>query len=50
MAEMCGLRLNAKVGALCRGLNIVMDQAVALGVWGARLSFPKSTIRWRWSS
>ncbi len=44
MAEMCGLGLNAKISALCRGLNIDMDQAVALGVWGARLSFPISQL------
>jgi isopropylmalate/homocitrate/citramalate synthase len=44
MAEMCGLGLNAKISALCRGLNTDMDHAVDLGVWGARLSFPISQL------
>lgn len=44
MAEMCGLGLKAKISALCRGLNADMDQAAALGVWGARLSFPISQL------
>lgn len=44
MAEMCGLGLKAKISALCRGINADMDQAVALGVWGARLSFPISQL------
>ena len=44
IAEMCRLGLNAKISALCRGLNADMDQAVALGVWGVRLSFPISQL------
>lgn len=44
MAEMCGLGLKAKISTLCRGLNTDMDQAAALGVWGARLSFPISQL------
>ena len=37
-------RLNAKISVLCRGLNADMDQAAALGVWGARLGFPISLL------
>jgi isopropylmalate/homocitrate/citramalate synthase len=44
MAEMCGLGLKAKISTLCRGLTADMDQAAALGIWGARLSFPISQV------
>lgn len=37
-------RLKAKVSVLCRALEKDIDDAVALGVWGVRLSFPISQI------
>lgn len=44
MTDMVKLGLNAKISALCRGLNADMDQAAGLGVWGVRLSFPISLL------
>ena len=44
IAEMVGLKLDAKISVLCRGLEQDIDQAAALGVWGVRLSFPISPI------
>lgn len=47
MAEMCRLGLKAKISTLCRGINADIDQAVGLGIWGVRLSFPISRIERR---
>jgi isopropylmalate/homocitrate/citramalate synthase len=44
ITDMCQLGLKSKISALCRGINADMDQAAALGVWGARLSFPISLL------
>ena len=44
IADMVGMKLNAKISVLCRGLIADMDLAAALGVWGVRLSFPISVL------
>ncbi len=44
IADMVGMKLNAKISVLCRGLVADMDLAAALGVWGVRLSFPISVL------
>ena len=42
--EICHLGLRARVSVLCRALVTDIDQALSLGVWGVRLSFPVSPI------
>lgn len=44
VAEICRLGLRAKISALCRAMTGDIDQAVSLGVWGVRLSFPISPL------
>lgn len=44
VAEMCQLGLRAKISVLCRAVTGDIDQAVSLGVWGVRLSFPISLL------
>ena len=44
VAEICKLGLRAKISVLCRAMNSEIDQALALGAWGVRLSFPVSTL------
>lgn len=47
-AEICRLGLHAKISALCRAVTSEIDLAVALGVWGVRLSFPVSKLERRY--
>lgn len=44
IADMCRTDLRAKISVLCRGLEVDIDDARKLGVWGVRLSFPVSEI------
>ena len=44
IAEMCQLGLRAKISVLCRAMAADIDQAMAMGVWGVRVSFPISPI------
>jgi len=44
IAEMCQLGLRAKISVLCRAMATDIDQAMALGVWGVRVSFPISSL------
>jgi isopropylmalate/homocitrate/citramalate synthase len=44
IGQMCQLGLKAKISALCRAMTGDIDQAMALGVWGVRISFPISPI------
>ena len=44
IAGMCRLGLRAKISVLCRAMTADIDQAMALGVWGVRVSFPISPI------
>ena len=43
--EICRMRLRSKVSVLCRARVDDIDQAVLLGVWAVRLSFPISRIQ-----
>jgi isopropylmalate/homocitrate/citramalate synthase len=38
--DICRLGLRAKVSVVCRALARDIDEAVELGAWGARISFP----------
>jgi isopropylmalate/homocitrate/citramalate synthase len=44
IAEMCRLGLGAKISVLCRAMTGDIDQAMALGAWGVRVSFPISPL------
>ena len=44
IAEMCQIGLRAKISVLCRAMTGDIDQAMSLGVWGVRVSFPISLI------
>jgi isopropylmalate/homocitrate/citramalate synthase len=44
IAGMSRLGLRAKISVLCRAMTADIDQAMALGVWGVRVSFPISPI------
>jgi isopropylmalate/homocitrate/citramalate synthase len=44
IGEMCRLGLRARISALCRAMTGDIDQAMGLGVWGVRISFPISPI------
>jgi isopropylmalate/homocitrate/citramalate synthase len=44
IGEMCRLGLRAKISVLCRALSADIDQAMSLGAWGVRVSFPISLI------
>ena len=41
---MCRLGLRAKISVLCRAMTADIDQAMGLGVWGVRVSFPISPL------
>ena len=47
IAAMCRGGLRAKVSVLCRAIAADIDQAMGLGVWGVRISFPISPIERR---
>jgi len=40
----CAAGLTAKISVLCRALSQDVDQALSLGAWGVRLSFPISRV------
>lgn len=44
VAEISRLGLRAKISVLCRAMTGDIDQALSLGVWGVRLSFPISLL------
>ena len=44
IADMCRLGLKAKISVLCRAMTADIDQAVALGAWGVRVSLPISPL------
>ena len=44
IAAMCKAGLRAKISVLCRAMTADIDQAVGLGAWGVRASFPISPL------